>query len=125
MPKTSDIIDYKELYSLERRKGEAENILVKYPDRIPIIVQLHQKEKLGDIRSLDKKKYLVPADLTVAQFQYVIRRRLRIPPDQSIFFFTKIDTILGVNAQIGLVYDDLKDEDGFLYIRYAFHETFG
>jgi GABA(A) receptor-associated protein len=34
----------------------------------------------------DKKKYLVPQDLTVQHFQYVIRKRIKLSPDQVRFF---------------------------------------
>lgn len=32
-------------------------------------------------------RYLVPADLTVGQFVYVIRKRIKLPPEQAIFIF--------------------------------------
>jgi GABA(A) receptor-associated protein len=32
----------------------------------------------SDIATIDKKKYLVPADLTVGQFVYVIRKRIKL-----------------------------------------------
>jgi GABA(A) receptor-associated protein len=46
-------------------------IRAKYPDRIPVICEKALKSNLEDI---DKKKYLVPSDLTVGQFVYVIRK---------------------------------------------------
>ena len=39
----------------------------RYDDRIPVIVE---KAPRADIAEIDKKKYLVPGDLTVAQFTY-------------------------------------------------------
>ncbi|XP_026433679.1 autophagy-related protein 8f-like [Papaver somniferum] len=35
----------------------------------------------------DKKKYLVPADLTVEQFVYVIRKRIKFSAEKAIFIF--------------------------------------
>lgn len=32
-------------------------------------------------------RYLVPADLTVGQFVYVIRKRIKLPPEKAIFVF--------------------------------------
>jgi hypothetical protein len=49
---------------LEKRKSEAERIRAKYPDRVPVICE---KADRSDIPDIDKKKYLVPADLTVGQ----------------------------------------------------------
>lgn len=54
----------------DKRKAEAERIRQKYSDRIPVICEKVEK---SDIPTIDKKKYLVPADLTVGQFVYVIR----------------------------------------------------
>ena len=34
-------------------------------------------------------RYLVPADLTVGQFVYVIRKRIRVTPEKAIFMFVK------------------------------------
>lgn len=34
-------------------------------------------------------RYLVPADLTVGQFVYVIRKRIKLSPEKAIFIFVK------------------------------------
>ena len=36
-----------------------------------------------------KCRYLVPGDLTVGQFVYVIRKRIRVSPEKAIFMFVK------------------------------------
>ena len=51
-----------------------------------VIVERADKTAIPDI---DKKKYLVPADLTVGQFVYVIRKRIRVSPEQAIFMFVR------------------------------------
>ena len=56
----------------------------KYPDRIPVIVE---KAGRSDIPNIDKKKYLVPGDLTAGQFVYVIRKRIKLSPEKAIFIF--------------------------------------
>ncbi len=33
------------------------------------------------------RRYLVPADLTVGQFVYVIRKRIKLSPERAIFIF--------------------------------------
>ena len=38
---------------------------------------------------LPARRYLVPADLTVGQFVYVIRKRIRVSPEQAIFMFVR------------------------------------
>lgn len=68
----------------EKRKSEAERIRAKYPDRVPVICE---KADRSDIPDIDKKKYLVPADLTVGQFHYVIRKRIQLAPEKALFLF--------------------------------------
>lgn len=53
-------------------------------DRIPVIVE---KAAGSDIPDIDKKKYLVPTDLTVGQFVHVIRKRIKLTPEKAIFIF--------------------------------------
>ena len=68
----------------EKRQAEALRIREKYPDRIPVIVE---KAGRSDIPDIDKKKYLVPGDLTAGQFVYVIRKRIKLSPEKAIFIF--------------------------------------
>ncbi|CAK9161978.1 unnamed protein product [Ilex paraguariensis] len=82
MAKTS----FKLEHPLERRQAEAARIREKYPDRIPVIVERAERSDMPDI---DKKKYLVPADLSVGQFVYVVRRRIKLSPEKAIFIFVK------------------------------------
>jgi GABA(A) receptor-associated protein len=56
---------FKATHDFEKRKKEADRIRQKYPDRIPVICE---KAPKSDIPDIDKKKYLVPADLTVGMF---------------------------------------------------------
>lgn len=37
----------------------------------------------------DESRYLVPADLTVGQFVYVVRKRIKLTPEKAIFIFVK------------------------------------
>ncbi|GAA5997116.1 hypothetical protein JCM5350_000652 [Sporobolomyces pararoseus] len=103
---------FKDEHVFEKRKAEAERIRQKYPDRIPVICEKADKT---DIPAIDKKKYLVPADLTVGQFVYVIRKRIKLAPEKAIFIF--VDEVLPPTAALmSQIYDEHKDEDGFLYV---------
>lgn len=75
---------YKQDHPHEKRSAEAKRIREKYPDRIPVICE---KDPRSDIPPVDKRKYLIPMDLTVGQFVYVIRKRISIPSDKAIFIF--------------------------------------
>ncbi|KAK9464112.1 autophagy protein 8 [Lipomyces oligophaga] len=112
---------FKDEHSFEKRKTEADRIRAKYGDRIPVICEKVEK---SDIEEIDNKKYLVPADLTVGQFVYVIRKRIRLPAEKAIFVY--VDEVLPPTAALmGLIYKEHKDDDGFLYITYSGENTFG
>ncbi|KAH7201809.1 autophagy protein Atg8 ubiquitin like-domain-containing protein [Fusarium oxysporum II5] len=112
---------FKDEHPFEKRKAEAERIRQKYSDRIPVICEKVEK---SDIATIDKKKYLVPADLTVGQFVYVIRKRIKLSPEKAIFIF--VDEVLPPTAALmSSIYEEHKDEDGFLYITYSGENTFG
>ncbi|KAJ8633716.1 hypothetical protein MRB53_027052 [Persea americana] len=114
-------ISFKQEYDLDKRRAEAARIREKYPDRIPVIVE---KAERSDIPNIDKKKYLVPSDLTVGQFVYVIRKRIQLSAEKAIFIF--VDNVLPpTGALMSTIYDEKKDEDGFLYVTYSGENTFG
>ncbi|RWR88446.1 autophagy-related protein 8C isoform X1 [Cinnamomum micranthum f. kanehirae] len=112
---------FKMEHPLERRQAEAARIREKYPDRIPVIVE---KAERSDIPDIDKKKYLVPADLTVGQFVYVVRKRIKLSAEKAIFIFVK-NVLPPTAAMMSAIYEENKDEDGFLYMTYSGENTFG
>lgn len=86
-------------------------IQLKYPDRILIICKkLHEKNT--SIPDIDKNKYLVPSDLTVGQFAYVIRKRIRFPPEKTLFLLVNITLSSSVEL-VSSLYDRHKNEYGF------------
>ncbi|GMI96197.1 autophagy 8f [Hibiscus trionum] len=153
---------FKQEHDLEKRRAEAARIREKYPDRIPVIVE---KAERSDIPNIDKKKYLVPADLTVGQFVYVIRKRIKLSAEKAIFIFVALDSLdsfsylvpadltvgqfvyvirkrIKLSAEkaififvdnvlpptgaiMSAIYEEKKDEDGFLYVTYSGENTFG
>ena len=105
----------------EQRSFESNRIRVKYPDRIPVIVE---KSPKSDVPDLDKKKYLVPSDLTFGQFVYVIRKRVKLSAEKAIFIFVN-NKLPPTASLMSTIYEENKDEDGFLYVLYSGENTFG
>jgi len=112
---------FQQEHSVEKRQAESSRIREKYPDRIPVIVEKAEK---SDIPDIDKKKYLVPADLTVGQFVYVVRKRIKLSPEKAIFIFVS-NVLPPTAALMSSIYEEHKDADGFLYITYSGENTFG
>lgn len=113
--------EFKYKYSYDERLKEATHIKTKYPERIPVIVE---KKQNSDIVDIDKHKFLVPCDLTVGQFVYVIRKRMKLPPEKAIFIFVH-NEIPNQSSFMSAIYDEHKDNDEFLYIKYTGENTFG
>jgi GABA(A) receptor-associated protein len=107
-----------------KRRQEAEKIREKYPDRVPIIC-----EKAPNCRSLsnvDKSKYLVPNDLTVSQFSFIIRKRLELSKDAALFLLVSGKHSITGDTSISEIYEKYSDkDDGFLYIAYTSELTWG
>eukprot|EP01121_Diplochlamys_sp_Union-15-3_P019896 TRINITY_DN7602_c0_g1_i2.p1 TRINITY_DN7602_c0_g1~~TRINITY_DN7602_c0_g1_i2.p1 ORF type:complete len:138 (-),score=38.21 TRINITY_DN7602_c0_g1_i2:49-414(-) len=113
---------FKTEHSLEKRKEVASKIRAKWSDRLPVIVE---KAPKSDAPEIDKKKFLVPQDITVGKFVYEIRKHMTtLSPEKAIFLFVN-DSLPPSSAVMSQVYERYKDEDGFLYITYSGENTFG
>ena len=113
-------MSFKDKHSLENRTREASKIRSKYPDRIPVIVEPSAKCTFV----IERRKYLIPNDLTVGQLSYVIRKRINMEADQALYFFVN-NTIPPTGGLVSQLYHEHKDEDGFLYIIFNGESTFG
>ena len=113
---------FKKKFDFEQRLTESTKIMKKYESRVPVIVLKSSRSRLPDI---DKNKYLVPAELTIAQFLHIIRKRININSNQSIFVFIDDTTLPPTSSTFNRIYLDHKDKDGFLYLTYCEENTFG
>lgn len=112
---------FKEENTFEQRKEEATKIRRKYADRVPVIV-----ERLpgSTVPCIDKRKFLVPSDISVAQFMWIIRKRIQLAPAKALFLFVG-KLLPQTSSTMGQVYSEHRDEDGFLYVAYSGENTFG
>lgn len=113
---------YKKNNTLDQRINESTKILAKYPLKIPVIVEPTTKTK--KTVPIDKTKFLVPADLTLAQFVSIIRKRVEMKSEQAIFLFFN-GQIFPISSHMSDIYSKAKDEDNFLYCTYSVESTFG
>jgi len=108
--------------TLEERKQESQKFREKYPDRIPIIVKRGKSKNINDI---EKKKYMAPADSPFGQFVHVLRKKIKLTPEQALFCFVNENIIPSNSQTCAQIYEQNKNEDGFLYVVYESENVFG
>ncbi len=107
----------------KKRKDESSKIREKYPDRVPVICEKASRSTLKDV---DKTKYLVPLDLTVSQFSFIIRKRLELSKEAALFLLVSGKRSITGDTTMSEIYEKYRDnQDGFLYIAYTSEMTWG
>ena len=114
-------IQFKNKKTFDERRRNAQAVLKKYPDRVPIICERANRYA----PKLDRNKYLVPKDISMGDFMFIIRKRMNLSPEKSIYMFVGSESLAPVSHTMGMIYDNHKDNDQFLYIRYSSESTFG
>ncbi|KAM9313647.1 microtubule-associated protein 1 light chain 3 gamma [Pholidichthys leucotaenia] len=114
---------FKQRKSLAVRKQEVAGIRSKFPNKVPVIIERYDREKL--LPALDKTKFLVPQELTMTQLVTIIRNRMALLPSQAFYLLVNNGGMASMSLTLLQIYKDYKDEDGFLYMTYASQEMFG
>lgn len=114
---------FKSRRSFSNRQRDVEDILLKHPHKIPIIVERSKTER--SLATLDKSKFLVPEELSMSQLTTIIRRRLKLTDTQAFYLMVNHRSMASASSTLSEVYRKEKDADGFLYITYASQEMFG
>ena len=116
---------FRQKHSFETRQAEANKIMSKHSDRIPVIVTRSTKAK-NTLPDITKNKFLVPNDLTLAQFSYIIKKRITLGPEEALYLFLDKDNTLATSSTTLInLYKDYKHDDGFLYLSYCGENAFG
>lgn len=116
-------LSFRNHFRFEDRLKESIRLLNKYPDRIPIICE-RSTTAARDCPIINRTKYLVPRDLTIGDFLYVIRKRLHFPSEKAIFLVVG-NTTPSTTSVIYDLYHIYKDADNYLYITYDQENVFG
>ncbi|KAJ5414424.1 Autophagy-related protein 8 [Penicillium cosmopolitanum] len=118
---------FKDEHPFEKRKAEAERIRQKYADRIPLT-----DRDTGHLREGREVRHRHHRQEEVPGSRRSHRRPVRLCdsqahqalPEKAIFIF--VDEVLPPTAALmSSIYEEHKDEDGFLYITYSGENTFG
>ena len=114
--------EYDKEHTFDNRLAETKNALEKYPTRVPILVKMR---KGSGTFHIEKCKFLVPEELTVAQFLMIIRKRIaKLESNQAIWMFCN-GIIPPTTESVGSLYNRCKSKDGFLRIVCSEENVFG
>lgn len=103
--------------------GEAERLRSRFPDRVPVLVLRH-RGAAPDVPRLPKSKFLVPKDLALGQFIYVVRNQMKMSSEKALFMFVG-NMLPTTGALMSELYAQYKSADGFLRVVYTSESTFG
>ena len=113
---------FKKEFSFDERKKESDRVIQTYTDKIPIICE--KAKVCSTFPEINKRKFLVGKDVTVGQFIFIIRNRMKLPSEKALFLIIN-GYIPPSCSLISQIYNDHKDKDNFLYINYTGENTFG
>lgn len=114
--------EFKNSHTINERKKHSAALRAKYDMSIPVICEIAKRNK--STIKLDKHKFLVPSYLNVGQFLGIIHKRIKKSPESAILIFVK-DTLAPTSMKMNDLYNQYKDEDGFLYATICCENTFG
>lgn len=111
---------FRQIYLFVNRKEESERIIAKYPDKIPVVC-----EKLyNSDPTISKIKYLIPFDVSLSYFIFLIRKQEALKKEHGIFIIVN-GFIPPTTMSFIQLYNLFKDDDGFLYLNYSVESVFG
>jgi GABA(A) receptor-associated protein len=98
---------YKNSVPVSKRKADAERVLLKYPDYIPVIID--KSEEISKL--ITKQKFLVPRNVSCAHLLNTIRMMSnnKINPSQALFLFCNNILVMPQDS-IEYLYNKYKDK---------------
>ena len=116
-----DILGNKEKRA--KLKASIEKLKEKYPGRVPIFVMKSKHDKI--LPNINSNKFIVPEDITVSDFMQVVRKRIELGSETSMFLFVNEKVMPCTSVPIGKLYSEYKNEEDVLEIYYCGENTFG
>ncbi len=104
-------------YTVEERRSIVTKIRSKYPNVIPVLIDIPGRNVL-------RRKYLVPETTTLSRLLYSIRQENKLNEYEGVFLFAN-NTLLTMSQCILETYARHASRDGFLYVIVTFENTFG
>ena len=101
---------------------DVESHLMLHPDHVPVIIERDKHCK--DLPDIENNKFFVPKDLTIGNFIYIIRKRVKINETDAIFVFVN-KVLPSPQDTLGFLYDQYKSSDKTLHCTYSSDHSYG
>ncbi len=125
--------DFRKRFNFEERKAITDKIIGKYEDKCPIYLSFDSHLNLKSLKNYNR--YIVTNNLTLSQFLLIVKKKINFDATESLTLFIEIydknssnikDTIVApLSSSIASIYDNNKNDDGFLYMRLVKENVFG
>ncbi|OWR46465.1 uncharacterized protein LOC116774124 isoform X2 [Danaus plexippus] len=102
---------------------EVQVIRDRFPNKIPLYVERYSREK--EVPVLGRNKFLVPQELTMSQFLYIIRTKMKLRDSQALYLLVNDKVLVSHSMTMSQAYEQFRSTDGFLHITYAAQQVFG
>ena len=113
--------DFKQL-PFEKRLNDCQKVRKKFPTKVPVIVM---KAPTCELPVLEKEKFLIPQDLSVMEFQGIIRKKLILDEKRSLTLLVNDRIMPKADSLMSEIYESHRDADGFLYVLYTDEDVSG
>ena len=98
---------------------------VKFPTKVAIIVERGPKSD-GDMAQLANPKFLMPRAFSIGEVLSVVRSKLNMTKEKGLVLMdSRGKYVHKPSNNIGDIYEQYKDEDGFLYLLYCSENVYG
>ncbi|KAL0818967.1 hypothetical protein ABMA28_008260 [Loxostege sticticalis] len=102
---------------------EVQAIRHRFPNKVPLYVKRYVRER--EVPVLERNKFLVPQELTMSQFLYIIRTKMKLRDSQALYLLVNDKVLASHSMTMAQAYEQFRGSDGYLHITYAAQQVFG
>ena len=114
---------YEKEVDVAKRTSLSKKLRVKYPERVPLIIQPAPKCSHLKLSNRDRLKLVADKNMTTSTLMWLIRNEVNIQSHQALFFFSK-NTLVVCTQKVGDLDKNIA-EDGFVYLDFSTENAFG
>lgn len=117
-------IKYIESLSFDDRKKKFNSLMAKFPDKIPVILEKSKTDKY--LPKMEKTKLLLSYEMTISNILQLLKKNINITQNTAVYIMVSNKNIMLSGSQnISSIYNQHKNNDGFLYLEYCTENVFG